>query len=227
MNVRSVGTGSVAPETTLPATQPDRRAQRRAARRAENRTDILDAAERVFGEHGVSDGSLRQIAHLSGFSPAAIYLFFENKQHLLAETLARREGELVVALRTVAESDLSPFDKLHHIVDVGVAFFEAHPDFRRLVRRVTGGAVVGSALAGDAGDADRQFMEAMTLLAGIIAAGQEAGEIRAGDAYAMAHLFSVLISEHVLLGAGGEPGVGILTPEQFHGLVDGALRHPR
>jgi hypothetical protein len=28
----------------------DLRAQRRAARRAENRTEILDAAERVFGE---------------------------------------------------------------------------------------------------------------------------------------------------------------------------------
>ena len=108
--------------------EPDPRARRRAARRAENRTAILDAAERVFGEHGIRDGSLRQIALLSGFSPAAIYLFFENKQHLLAETLTRRGAELVGALQIAAEGDVSPLDTLHRIVDVTWAFFEAHPD---------------------------------------------------------------------------------------------------
>src|ERR1039458_6368961 len=128
--------------------QPDLRARRRAARRSENRTEILDAAERVFGEHGVRDGSLRQIALLSGFSTAAIYLFFENKQHLLAETLTRRGAELVCELQIAAAGDLSPIDTLHRIVDVTWAFFEAHPDFRGLVRHITGGtAIVGPALA--------------------------------------------------------------------------------
>ena len=106
-----------------------------ALRRAENRTEILDAAERVFGEHGgVRDGSLREIALLSGFSTAAIYLFFDNKQHLLSETLIRRGAELVAAIQEVADCDLSPLDKLHRIVDVSVAFFEARPDFRQLLR---------------------------------------------------------------------------------------------
>lgn len=207
--------------------QPDFRAQRRAARRAENRTEILDAAERVFGEHGVRGGSLRQIALLSGFSTAAIYLFFDNKQHLLSETLTRRGAELVGALQTVAEGDLSPLDKLHHIVDVTVAFFEARPDFRRLLRHITGGtAIVGPALADYAGDVDGYFTQAMTLLAGIVGDGQKADEIRDGDVYAIAHLYSVLINEHVLLAAEGESTIGTLTPEQFHALIDGALRNP-
>lgn len=207
--------------------QPDRRAQRRAARREENRTEILDAAEQVFGEHGPRDGSLRQIALLSGFSTAAIYLFFDNKQHLLSETLTRRGNELVGILQVVAEGDLSPLDKLHRIVDVAVTFFEARPDFRRLVRHITGGtAIVGPALAGYAGSGDGQFVKAMTLLAGIVSGGQELGEIRDGDAAAIAHLYSVLINEHVLLAAESADNIGTLTPHQFHGLIDGALRNP-
>jgi len=223
MDVRSASAGAPA----SPQVQRDVRARRRAARRAENRTEILDAAERVFGEHGVPGGSLRQIALLSGFSTAALYLFFENKQHLLSETLTRRGNELIRALQTVADGQLSALDKLHHVVDVTVAFFEARPDFRRLLRHLTGGmAIVGPALAEYAGEVDGRFMEAMTLLAGIISDGQEAGEIREGDPYAIAHLYSVLINEHVLLAAEGDSSMGTLTPEQFHALIDGALRNP-
>jgi TetR/AcrR family acrAB operon transcriptional repressor len=222
MDVDSLSTGATPTEA-----QPDLRAQRRAARRAENRTEILDAAERVFGQHGVRDGSLRQIALLSGFSTAAIYLFFDNKQHLLSETLTRRGGELVETIRTAAEGDLSPLAKLHGIVDVTVAFFEARPDFRRLMRHVTGGtAIVGPTLAKYSSAADGHFLEAMTLLAGVVGDGQDAGEIRDGDARAIAHLYSVLINEHVLLAADGESNIGTLSPAQFHGFVDGALRNP-
>jgi AcrR family transcriptional regulator len=207
--------------------QPDLRAQRRATRRAENRTEILDAAERVFGDHGARAGSLREIARLSGFSTAAIYLFFDNKQHLLSETLTRRAAELVGALQAAADSALSPIDQLHRIVDVAVAFFEAHPDFRRLARHITGGtAIIGPSLGGYADDADGHFTKAMTLLAGIVRDGQAAGEIRAGNTYAIAHLYSVLINEHVLLAAEGDSNIGPLTDEQFHALIDGTLREP-
>jgi TetR/AcrR family acrAB operon transcriptional repressor len=210
---------------TGPEAPPDRRAQRRAARRDENRAEILDAAERVFGEHGVRDGSLREIALYSGFSTAAIYLFFENKRHLLSETLTRRGAELVATLQSAADADVSPLEKLHRIVDVTVAFFDARPDFRRMLRHITGGTpIIGSALAEYAGEPDGYFRTAMTILAGIIAEGQDAGEIRAGDASALAHLYSVLLNEHVLLAAGAESGIGTLTPEQFHGLIDGTLR---
>jgi AcrR family transcriptional regulator len=206
--------------------QRDPRARRRAARRSENRTEILDAAERVFGEHGIRDGSLRQIALLSGFSTAAIYLFFENKQHLLAETLTRRGAELVGALQMAAESDVSPLDTLHRIIDVTWAFFEAHPDFRGLIRHITGGtAIVGPTLAEYASDVDGYFRKSMMLLAGVIGRGQEIGEVRDGSAFALAHLYSVLVNEHILLGSEGESNVVGLTPEQFHGLVDGALRN--
>ena len=82
----------------------DIRLQRRAKRRAQNRTDILDAAEFVFAHEGFKDGSLRKIAERSGFSPAAIYLFFDNKERLVAETLSRRGDELLIEWPTVSST---------------------------------------------------------------------------------------------------------------------------
>ncbi len=209
---------------TRPGTQPDRRAQRRAARRDDNRTEILDAAERVFGARGVRDGSLREIAAQAGFSTGAIYLFFDSKDHLLAETLSRRATELVATLKVEAERDLAPLAKLHGIVDAMVAFFDARPHFRGLLRHMSGGAeIVGPALAEHAPDVDGLFDTAMSLLAEIVRTGQRRREIRDGDAAAIARLYSVLVNEQVLLGDGG---AGTLTRDQFHGFVDGALRRP-
>ena len=208
--------------------QPDRRAQRREARRAHSRAEILDAAEKVFGEDGLRDGSLRNIAVLSGFSTAGIYLFFENKQHLVSETLARRGDELNAVMRNVAESDLAPIDKLHRIVDDTVVFFAERPHFRLLIRHLRGGEqITGPVLAEYARDVHGRFLESMTLIAGIIHDGQHIGEIRDGNERALAHMYSVLVNEFILLDPpADESSIGTLTPTQFHGLVDGALRNP-
>ena len=216
---------------TAPQTEPeiDRRSERRAARRAQNRTDILDAAERVFSREGIRDGSLRTIATQSGFSTAGIYLFFDNKQQLLADTLTRRGDELVHALRQVAEHDVPPLEQLHQVIDVTVAFFAERPDFRLLLRQIRGGTTItGPVLAEYAGEVDARFDAAMSILAGIVHRGQQVGEIRRGDAHSLAHMFSVLVNEYILLdAASGGPGTLPLAAAEFHALVDGALRRDR
>ena len=208
--------------------QADRRGQRRSARRAQSRIEILDAAEKVFGEDGVRDGSVRKIAVESGFSAAAIYLFFENKQHLLSQTLTRRGDELNEILHNEAASELAPIEKLHRIADVTKVFFAERPHFRLLLRHINGGAMItGPVLAEFVGEVHARYLEAMLTLAGIVRAGQEAGEIRDGNELAVAHLYSVLVNEFVLLDASlGDTEVGTLTSAQFHAFVDGALRNP-
>ena len=89
-----------------PAKDPpvaDVRTRRRDARREQNQGDILDAAEIVFGKDGIHNGSVRRIADLSGFSPGAMYLFFENKADLVTKTFDRRIGKEWVRRRR--ESD--------------------------------------------------------------------------------------------------------------------------
>jgi AcrR family transcriptional regulator len=211
------------------ASQPDRRAQRRANRQAQtqqNRVDILDAAEKIFGERGIHSGSLREIGDEAGFSAAAIYTFFENKQHLLSETLTRRGDELLPIIRAAADADLSSLGRLHLLVDETLTFFNERPSFRLLMRHVRGDATItGPVLATFADRVNRRFEEALSLIAAIVEDGQVRGEIRDGSGRALAHLYSVLLNEFILLHASlDETSTGTLTTTQFHSVVDGALR---
>ena len=208
--------------------QLDRRAERRASRRAESRAEILDAAEKVFGEDGIRDGSLRKIADLAGFSPAAIYLFFQNKQDLLSETCIRRADEWDAVVREVAESDLEPLNKVHQIIDLGIDFFTNRPYFRLLLRHIRGGpAVTGPVLAEFADNVDARYLGVVLHLARIVQEGQEADQIRPGNDRSIAHLFLVLLNEFALFGVNSdESNLGTLTAQQFHDFIDGALRNP-
>jgi AcrR family transcriptional regulator len=196
----------------------DPRSRRRAARRAASTADILDAAERVFSEDGLREGSLRRIAELSGYSTAAIYKFFDSKQHLVTETLNRRADEYLTELKRAKECDGTPLERLHLIVDAAAAYFSAQKNFSSLVRQVQGGpAILGPVLAAFAEDVYGRYGQAMKLMTDLVRKGQRSGEIRTGDPRALAHLASVLTNEYVLADLP-------LTPEEFHALFDGALR---
>jgi AcrR family transcriptional regulator len=196
----------------------DPRSRRRAARRAASTADILDAAERVFSEDGLRDGSLRRIAELSGYSTAAIYKFFDSKQHLVTETLNRRADEYLSEVNTAATTEGTPLERLHLIVDAAAAYFSARKDFSSLIRQVQGGtAILGPALASFADDVYGRYGQAMELMTDLVREGQEADEIRAGDPRALAHIASVLTNEFVLADLP-------LTPAEFHAILDGTLR---
>ena len=199
----------------------DPRSRRRAARRAASTADILDAAERVFSEDGLRDGSLRRIAELSGYSTAAIYKFFDSKHHLVTETLNRRADEYLVDLKTAAERDGTALERLHFIVDAAATYFSAHKQFSSLVRQVQGGeAILGAVLAAFADDIGGRYGQAMELMTDLIREGQNSGEIRAGDPRALAHLASVLTNEYVLADLP-------LSREEFRAVFAGALRAPQ
>ncbi|MCX2932620.1 helix-turn-helix domain containing protein [Mycobacterium sp. CVI_P3] len=196
------------------------RSQRRAARRAENRSEILDAAERVFGEDGLRTGSLRRIANLSGYSTAAIYKFFDSKQHLVAEVLTRRGDEYLNELRQAAQSDGTPLDRLHLIVDTAAAYFRERAHFRSVLRQIKGGsAILGPVLDAFAEDVYGRYADAMNLMTDLVRQGQHAREIRDGDPGGIAHLASVLTNEYALADVA-------LAPSEFHAVFDGALRAP-
>jgi AcrR family transcriptional regulator len=57
--------------------------ERREREKQELRQAILDAAGKLFLEHGYLDFSLRQVAEAIGYSPGTIYLHFNDKDDLL------------------------------------------------------------------------------------------------------------------------------------------------
>ena len=63
------------------ARQPEQKAQRREA--------LLDAAAALLAERGLGDVSLSAIARRAGMSKASVYRYFESREAIFLELLAR------------------------------------------------------------------------------------------------------------------------------------------
>ncbi|MEY2448468.1 MAG: hypothetical protein QOH79_1944, partial [Acidimicrobiaceae bacterium] len=61
------------------ASAPSLREERRLRQQEVGRTQLLDAAEEVFGQKGFHDATLKEVAELAEFSVGSVYSFFENK----------------------------------------------------------------------------------------------------------------------------------------------------
>jgi AcrR family transcriptional regulator len=55
---------------------------------------ILDAAERLFAEHGFAGASLRDIVRVAGVNLATVYYYFQSKEGLMGAVIERRLGPL-------------------------------------------------------------------------------------------------------------------------------------
>jgi AcrR family transcriptional regulator len=206
-------------ESLAPA---DRKIQRQANRRSQSRVEILDAAERVFGEYGLRDGSTRKIAYESGFSTASIYVLFENKKQLLAETLIRRSDELAAATRASVDPLKTPLENLHRMFDAAIEFFGEMPSFRLMLRQIRGGPTITWPILEEySEEVHKRSIDAMEFISSLIRDGQDSGQIRTGNCYALAHLLSVLVTEFISFDA--EPN-GTLSRIEFHAFIDGSLR---
>jgi TetR/AcrR family transcriptional regulator, acrAB operon repressor len=82
----------------------------------ETRAGILDAAERVFFEKGVSRTSLSDIAHAAGVTRGAIYWHFANKGDLFTEMFDR----VLLPLDELKAASINPeeVDPLGRLVEI-------------------------------------------------------------------------------------------------------------
>jgi AcrR family transcriptional regulator len=199
--------------------QDDRRTERRAAQRAASRAQILDAAEVVFARAGLHNASMRAIADEAGYSSAAIYLFFENRQQLLAETLARRTDELIALLEATIATSPDPLAALHAIIDDTLELYRREANFWRMLNEVRTGLATVSEL-GDHAELDGRFTKIQDLLSGVIRKGQRNRTIRKGDPRVLTRLYMVLNNEYINLNREGSP----VSTVEFHAFVDAALR---
>lgn len=95
---------------------------------------ILDAAERVFQEHGVSRTSLAQIAEVAGLTRGAIYWHFKNKAALFDAMIERVFDPLEEKLAEVMAQETE--DPLRSQRDLAVYFIErvaAEPQYLRIL----------------------------------------------------------------------------------------------
>jgi TetR/AcrR family transcriptional regulator len=203
-----------------------RREQRRLLHQDLSRSQLLDAAEEVFGRKGFHDTTLKEIAELAEFSVGSVYSFFENKDDLYLSVFLRRGGEFLPGMEEAVTGPGSPLEQLHRLVDYEVGFFRKHPFFGRLYLR-SAGTLPGPEML-SAPKLAENFARAMEIQSDLFARGQKAKELRAGDPSVLARLFSGLVFAYQSL----DPVVVSDDPERserlpldaLHEIIDGAFR---
>jgi len=117
---------------------------------------------------------------LSGYSTAAIYKFFDSKQHLVTETLNRRADEYLSEVREAADGEGTPLERLHLNRRRRGRLFQRAEELQ-LAHQASprGAAILGPVLAAFADDVYGRYGQAMGLYDDLVREGQKTGEIRA------------------------------------------------
>ncbi len=106
--------------------------ERRGRERSEQRQRILDAALGIISKEGFAALSMRKLADRIEYSPASIYLYFENREQLARELGEAGFRDLLVVLQDAA-GGRDPVDALHA---AGAAYVEwglGNPELYRLI----------------------------------------------------------------------------------------------
>lgn len=116
-------------------TDPDARQRLKEARRALYRESIVDAAERVFAEHGYEAAKVQTIAKQAGVSLATFYAIFPKKWDAFRAVQADRLAELMqqVGARVLGAADA--FERVCAGLEGYLRFHMEHPDFLRVQLR--------------------------------------------------------------------------------------------
>ncbi len=177
------------------STTASRREQRRQLHQDLSRTQLLDAAEEVFGAKGFHDTTLKEIAELAEFSVGSVYSFFENKDDLFLHVFLRRGEEFLPGMEAAATGGDDAVAQLHALVDFEVGFFRQHPHFGRLYLRTSSTSLPGGGLE-QSEELATNFDRAMGVQADIFRRGQARGTLRVGDPQVLGRLFTGLVAAY-------------------------------
>jgi TetR/AcrR family transcriptional regulator, fatty acid metabolism regulator protein len=89
---------------------------------------ILDAAVKVFAQHGYHRAKISSIADTAGIAVGSVYLYYKNKESILLTLFDRLWTELTGSLRIIVKrSDIDPSQKLDLVIDNFFGLFIANP----------------------------------------------------------------------------------------------------
>ena len=103
------------------------------------RENILDHADRLFGEHGFDATSTREIAEACSINKALIHYHFKSKDDLLRSLLDRYYESLGELLMGTLKGDGGLRERMLTLVDTYLDFLSDNLNFARIVQREASG----------------------------------------------------------------------------------------
>jgi TetR/AcrR family transcriptional regulator len=106
---------------------------RRTREKEQRKTEIIDAAERLFFSRGYEDVSMEDIARSVELNKATLYLYFENKEALFATIVLRGIGILTEKYADCMEKQVPGIVRVALMGQAYYRFSEEYPDYLRLI----------------------------------------------------------------------------------------------
>lgn len=88
---------------------------------------ILDAAVKVFAEHGYHGSQISRIAKEAGVADGTIYLYFKNKEDILVSLFRERLGGLIGKFEASVRASETAEAALRILCELHFAELERHP----------------------------------------------------------------------------------------------------
>jgi AcrR family transcriptional regulator len=185
----------------------------------DKRTRILDAAIRVFAEHGYHEARVGDIAEDAGVAHGLLYHYFASKDDVLRTIFVENWGQLIARFRAVEFADEPAGEKLEGIAKILLRTWRNDPALVTVMVR----EVARSHQLQDRVD---EVREAFAIVQRIVEEGQAAGAFRRDvDARLASWLFYGGLEEVLtgwVLGQLPDSEVDVATAERT--AVDIALR---
>ena len=144
---------------------------RSIARSSDKRTQILEAAVKVFARKGYHAARVGDIAEEAGVAHGLLYHYFASKESVLEAVFRETWDDLLGAMRTVEASDVPAREQLRQVAAILLRSWRRDPDLVRvLVREV--------ARSPDLGRRVEAISEAFAAIERIVRRGQEDGTFR-------------------------------------------------
>jgi AcrR family transcriptional regulator len=101
--------------------------ERRLEEKERRRADIVDAAEKVFGEIGFANATIDEVARRARLSRALVYVYFRDKDELRFAIGERALVKLAECFRAAAAQNRLGLDQLEAIGQAYLAFSREFP----------------------------------------------------------------------------------------------------
>jgi TetR/AcrR family transcriptional regulator, fatty acid metabolism regulator protein len=81
--------------------------------------DILNAAVKVFAEHGYQNSKMQKIAEIAGVSTGSVYVYYKNKEAIFVKLVEQLWADLLNQLIVIEKrTDISAVDKFDSLIDI-------------------------------------------------------------------------------------------------------------
>lgn len=102
------------------------------ALQARRREEILDAAAKLFAEHGYPDTDVGSVAAHLGIGKGTVYRYYPSKRDLFLAAVDRGMARLHETIIADTAHIPDPLDRIVAAIRAFLAYFEAHPELVEL-----------------------------------------------------------------------------------------------